>query len=445
MQEGVEVVGARYQPYRAGTSQRRARHWALVIAYVGFFIATLGCSSGQYLHSRHATNHNQRLRLAEASGQRPAAGPRQLLVRYLRAGGVYFEWYGRAVMTAPFATNYPLLSFGHRGKRKRQAGFTLLSHGRIAYDRAAIGHVMAGEMNLSQVELLLVGHSHYDHLGDVPVIAQDYARRALIYVNGSGANMLAGEAALRGRLHVIEHQPEWFQAQPGSLIRVHAIASEHAPNLRWLFGNFSWSRGEVDVAWQGPLEGKRLIDMRSGTSHAFLIDFLEPADPARIAFRVHYQDAASQPERGYPRPELIREREVDLAVVTLPGRETLPKRPDQYPVGLLRHTRARHALVVHYEDFFRPILKYEHDSVRLGPSVRGATASRFLDAVVGGIARPEPGPCRMPAAVEGLCADAFNVPLPGEWLLFDAPVSTPPLATARETSVTQPSDSRHQH
>lgn len=99
----------------------------------------------------------------------------------------------------------------------------------------------------------------------------------------------------------------------------------------------------------------RRQELKMGSPLAFLIDFLDPADPERIAFRVYYQDAASRPPLGYSALADINEHDVDLAAVTVPGREGYRESVDKYPAGLLRHTRAHHALLVHYEDFFRPV------------------------------------------------------------------------------------------
>jgi hypothetical protein len=184
----------------------------------------------------------------------------------------------------------------------------------------------------------------------------------------------------------------------------------------------------VTKPWTTPFEQHRLLELRAGTTHAFLIDFLDPKDPKRVAFRVHYQDAASSPPAGYPPAEWLTDRAVDLEVLTLPGRETLPPSETRYPVWILRQTGARNALVIHYEDFFRNVLKADGQSngVRLIPTLAGRAERDFLHAVASTIRDPASGPCRDPERVEGLCADSFTLPLPGEWLLFDTAMPARP-------------------
>ena len=95
--------------------RRRLRTWVL-LALVGAVVVS--CAPVGVIRSDFALIAGQRIELSAArysrpsarSGQTPRARSGQLLVRYLRAGGVYFEWQGQALMTAPFASNYPLLT-----------------------------------------------------------------------------------------------------------------------------------------------------------------------------------------------------------------------------------------------------------------------------------------------------------------------------------------------
>ncbi len=89
---------------------------------------------------------------------------------------------------------------------------------------------------------------------------------------------------------------------------------------------------------------------------------------------------------------------MDLAVVTMPGRETLPNTEFRYPTGVLEHSRARHALVIHYEDFFIPVLTSNRTlrDVKLIPSIAEATRPRsskrsstpFLMNLLARVSRP---------------------------------------------------------
>jgi hypothetical protein len=275
---------------------------------------------------------------------------------------------------------------------------------------------------MERVGAILVGHSHYDHLGDLPPVAAR-APSARIHVNDSGVKVLAGEPALRGRVRSVEHERDFVPGCSSGrcLIRFASIPSGHAPNLEIAGLGVAWGPGEVKKPFRTRLEGHRVAELRAGRTLAFLIDFMDPADPKHIAFRVHYQDAASEPPLGYPSAAAVAEHPVDLEIVTMPGRETLPEGPDAYPSGVLRHGRAKHALVIHYEDFFRPVLRADGTSngVRLIPTLAGERAAELLRAVTEAVRAPDPRYCAEPSDLEGLCNDAFTLPLPGEWLLVD--------------------------
>lgn len=404
------------------------------LAALSVFCALIGVGcAAQTLTSAHASNPGGYVALTNAAGARPPVRQGQLLIRYLRAGGVYFEWQGQALMTAPFASNYPLVAsrkltrYRVRDQQRRRGDpFRTLFDQRIAPNRAAIDFVLGHEMRLEEVRALLVGHSHYDHLGDVPDLMTRKLPAATLYANQSAKYMLAGEPLLKGRVVALSENSGWVAVSAGeatNYIRFRPILSGHAPNLHLLGQTFSWATGVVERPWSSPLAGHELDELKAGTTYAFLIDFLDPRDPERIAFRVHYQDAASTPPQGYVNRPLLAERGIDLEVVSMPGRETLPPSPDRYPEGVLSHHRARHALVIHYESFFHPVLEGQTPAeVRLLDTLAGEPAEEFLDSIVRSVAAH---PCGAPLVVEGLSAEAFTVPLPGAWLAFDTLVSDP--------------------
>lgn len=393
--------------------------WALAL---GGVLSGAGASACASASAYTLASSEGAVELQNAVGPRPQVGPGQLLIRYLRAGGVYFEWQGQALMTAPFASNYPYVvapsPTRYRARQPHTDPFRSLFDQRLEPDRKAIDFVLGHELRLDRVYALLIGHSHYDHLGDVPDLMTRKLPQATLYANRAARYMLAGEPELAGRVVTLDARSDWLGAGPAgdsSLIRFRPIRSGHAPNVRLLGESFSWASGTVSAPWSTPLRGHKLSQLKVGVTYAFLIDFLDPEDSRRIAFRVHYQDAASIPPQGYPSEELLAERPVDLEVVTMPGRETLPKSEGRYPVGVLQHNRARHALVIHYESFFHPV-----SEVRLLDTLVGGPSEEFLDSVAKSIV---PSSCGPPAAAEGLRAAAFTVPLPGQWLVFETALS----------------------
>ena len=79
----------------------------------------------------------------------------------------------------------------------------------------------------------------------------------------------------------------------------------------------------------------------------FRDDFLDP--DGSVAFRIHYQDAASNAPLGYP-PTLHgdAERSADVAILCAASFSQVKG----YPEGILRAVDARYIVLGHWENFF---------------------------------------------------------------------------------------------
>jgi hypothetical protein len=355
----------------------------------------LASCGGHRLYGASALNYPDGVELRQALPRPVEVGEGQLAIKYLRAGGLLLRWRGEQILTAPFFSNYPLLT---------------LRAQRVVTDEQAVHKGLSDpHLNLHLTSAILVGHSHYDHIADLPLIARRYAPYSALYVNQSGAYMLQAYPELAARTRVLEAATGWTYLSPHVRLFGHTV---------------HWAEGDVGKEWQGEWSRRRVIEQREGRAFAFLIDFLEPGPEQRVAFRVHYQDAASVPPLGYlPSPQFGPggdTRDVDLAILCMPGREALPAQADRYPSGVLANTRAHHALVIHYESFFRPVQSGgEWSSVRLLPNLSEHAATQFLTAIDRAVLQPRPGPCAPPYGMQGLCSRAYTVPLPGEWVVFD--------------------------
>lgn len=364
----------------------------LALAALLLFVSRL---HGHTVRALHAPNHGRDFDFGDppcAPGPQPGAADGDVLVRYLGVAGLYIEWRGVALLTGPYFSRVSVTS----------AGF-----GKIAQDRAAIERGVNG-LALDRVHAVLVGHAHYDHLADVPVVLLDHARAASVLVNRSGANMLSAFPALGPSVVALEpHDGRWLRlTDRGGTplpVRVLPIRSNHADH----FAGYHYAPGEVEAPWT-TWQGKRHPDMREGLPFTFLIDLLD--DDGRSAFRIHYQDAASDAPLGFPPEEAIAERAVDLAVTCMPS----SWRVRDYPRGILERTRARHVLVTHYEDFFRPLDR----PLRFVALLTDRRAATFLETVRAEMALPRHAPAGPEPPSCGPGGPAWTMPLPGEWLRF---------------------------
>lgn len=354
-------------------------------AAVLILLALAGC--GHAIRGEFAPNHpgpryDFARRSCDPARRPPGTGPDEVFLRYLGAGGLYLEWRGTPILVGPFFSN---------------PSFPRAFLGRLAADPVRLRRGFEG-MDLADVRAILVGHAHYDHLADVPAIVETFSPRAKVYVNRTGANMLAGVPSVRGKVKTLE---DGLDFEAGPLIRVRAVESEHAP----LFWHLHWARGQVARAWEEDWTRRRFRQLKAGTTFAFVIDLLDHLGAVR--YRIYYQDAASPEGKGVP-PESL--AGYDLAVLCMASFQFVKN----HPGGILEELKPRHVLVTHYEDFARDPQR----SLRFVPLLTGGAANRFLGRVRTAV--DETG-ARGPA--DGVCGPSSRVStmaLPGEWVRFRA-------------------------
>jgi len=301
-------------------------------------------------------------------------------VRYLGAGGVVIKRGDDVVLTAPFFSNpsIPRVAFGEIRSLPGEV------------DR----FVKPGDSYLA-APAILAGHSHYDHLMDVPYIKTRFMPAAKIYGNTTMTYILAGDPALEAAdvitvepgMGTSEQAGKWWPV--GSRIRFMALKSEHAPiiaGISFFEGNYDAPLKAIPTRASGWLEGQTL---------AYLIDFLG-ADGKTVEYRIHYQDAASNPPLGFPPPiaTLDDKRPVDLALVCMPGFNEVA----HYPDDLLARISPRHIVLIHWENFFETLPDDWHQ-LRTVPHEPADQFLAHLKTI-------------LPAGVD------YTLPAPGAWMRF---------------------------
>lgn len=248
---------------------------------------------------------------------------------------------------------------------------------------------------MKNVDTILVAHSHYDHLMDMPYIAKIWATNATIYGSETMTHILAS-ALPSERLKSLNHAAgsfarpgKWFYVD-GGRIRFMALGSEHAPHflgIKFFKGEYSADLKELPQKASEWLEGK---------TFTFLIDFMGEGPKKEAEFRIFYQDAASNPPSGFP-PPFARtgdQKRIDLAILCVAGFEQVRN----YPESIIQRLSPRFVVLVHWEDFFRPLPSDPKDI----QTVAGLDIEEF----VGRLRRVMPSDAK------------FEMPFPGAWLQF---------------------------
>ena len=263
------------------------------------------------------------------------SGPK---LTYLGVGGWLLRWEKQALMFAPSFSNpaFPPLF--------------------VSPDQRRIADAMPAA---SDVTVILIGHSHYDHLLDVPYVMQAIAPKALAFGTANTGHILAA-AGLKPRFRDVGHCVVAVERrgrahpaiEPGKWIRhgrfrFMAIQSEHAPHFAGIdfLGGGSYDKDLKRLP-------KRARGWPSGPILAWLVDVLDDAD--RPVYRLHYQDSASNPPYGFP-PILQDGKAIDVSIISGASVDQVAL----YPDALLEVARPRRLLIGHWEDFFANDLKGE--------------------------------------------------------------------------------------
>lgn len=250
---------------------------------------------------------------------------------YLGVGGWIIERGDEQLLTAPLFSNPDLLT----------TGLAPIESDTLAVDR------YMGRYDVRGAKGILVGHAHYDHLMDVPRVAERHAPAARILGNTTTAYTLAPWATLRPRVldvgASVGHQRKvggWIHLS--SRLRVMPLRSRHAPH----FDGYTLYQGVLEA----PLEEKPrwATEWLDGNTVAYLIDFLAP-DGRTVDFRVYYQDAVAPPPWGFAPEALIEDRPVDVAILVPATFDQV----DWHPERFVDNLEPRWVLLGHWEDFFR--------------------------------------------------------------------------------------------
>jgi hypothetical protein len=327
---------------------------------------------------------------------RPEPAADHVALRYLGGGGLYIEWQGTALLMSPFFSN---------------PGALRVQFGHLSSDTEAVRRGLEA-MDLTRVHAIAAGHSHYDHLGDLPSVAETYAPTARIYVNGAGFNALAPLAPLAGRVVSLEGEEGndwiWLRDVDGDRepVRFRKVESEHAPQ----FFHYRFAAGSIDQPWTEDWRRQRTRNLRGGTTYAFVIELLSQ-DLQEVRFRMYYQDSANPEGKGLPSFEAIDKHGFDLAVLCMASYQFVVHHPEYILGGL----HPRHVLVTHYEDFFRNTRK----SARFVFPLSNGAADRFLRRMKSSLPQQDlQGP---DGTVCGPSAPGWTMPRAGEWMRFRVP------------------------
>jgi L-ascorbate metabolism protein UlaG (beta-lactamase superfamily) len=283
--------------------------------------------------------------------QRACPDSDQVVLTYLGVSGFMIAYRGHVMLTAPMFSNPPASQVAPK------RAYPFWHAPTIRPDPRLIDRLLPPAAD--SASMILVGHSHYDHLLDVPYIATHRARSARIYGTPTMRHILMGDATLRQHggdrvqqiagndLGTARRAGTWYYDRD-SAFRIMALAADHAPTFRALGISITFARGSLDHDLD--TLPRTAEEWRLGETYTYLIDVLKRGSDEPV-FRIYFQDAPNTAPKGFPPPRAVIGRAVDLAILCLPtSRNVRPAAPD----SLLRVLAPRYVVASHWESFFRP-------------------------------------------------------------------------------------------
>jgi len=271
-------------------------------------------------------------------------------VRFLGVAGFLIRRDDQAILTAPLFSNPSFLAvgLGRIGPNQRRV-------------QAGLHRVHLSPSDLDQVRGVLVGHAHYDHLMDVPVLCPAMPK-ATVFGSQTVENILkafpscckvrvvddkaVGYEDPRPDANWIEVIPEDPRPEGHGAVRILALKSEHSAQFEVIGARFNFHEGAQTEPQQRP--PTKASQWFPGPIYAYLIDFL--GKNKNVEFRIHYVDSPSCAPCGYVPKAIADDHAVDLAILNVGGSKTMA----DYPDGILKNLCAQHVLLSHWENLFKP-------------------------------------------------------------------------------------------
>lgn len=297
------------------------------------------------------------------SGVCPRGCGQVITMTSLGVAGFIIRYRDQAILTAPL---FSRPDFGTVIDNSPYVADT------AAIKRAVLEHGLSDD--LAHVQAILVGHSHYDHLLDVPFIESRYTGKATIYGTPTMGYILAGDSMLRPighsdtlrerkaartRVVVIDSDYVGDSANDGKWIdidesrgedsvpdssalhfRIMAFRSAHGPN----FVGITLGPGKVTAPLRtlpSTIQGWKL-----GEVYAYLIDLVDRHDTTR--FRIYFRDAVGQEPNGFPPRHILLHSRVDVAIICAGNFDNM----QGYPTSLIEYLHPTWTIVAHWENFF---------------------------------------------------------------------------------------------
>ena len=253
-----------------------------------------------------------------------------LSINFLGTTCFQIEYQNKALLTDPFISNPP---------------FRKVMFGKVHPDSSIVFDFAKPDL-LQHVQLVLIGHAHYDHLLDLPILGNHIPDDARILGSNTAHHLVAAAGLTQEKVSAnascatVNSAGRWLYSKDRH-IRAMPVASGHPPHLLGitLYGGSY----EQDLA-AVPLKARK---WKMGEPFAYLVDFLE-SDGA-IAYRLWFQSSGAEYPLGFFPDSLLKEKTVDVAFFSA----ATGSEPERYPDRMITFLQPRMIVLAHWENFWR--------------------------------------------------------------------------------------------
>lgn len=297
-------------------------------------------------------------------------------ILYVTCGMIMIERRNQAVLFDPFFSYQSgfQIPFSIRSSMKSFNNFSKL------FDST---------MNRDAVKAAFISHTHYDHLMDLPLLIDKNFFPQMNQVFGSSfvRPILHHHLNKNVNVNTLTDDVLYNPLEPGDIseeihiadsISVLPIVSMHAAHK---FGILLMN-GRIDSTYfkkdkfKDPYARSRGFKWDAGCSYSFLVKF---KNNDGTTFNIFVQTSASNDPYGLPPAG----EQADLAVLCFASMQEV----DDHPNYIMRKTKAKKLLLIHWEDFFRK--GKGTDEVRLVRSTNKKLAKKRIDDVRNSEMKPE--------------------------------------------------------
>lgn len=216
----------------------------------------------------------------------------------------------------------------------------------------------------TDIKAVLVAHSHYDHLQDLPYLLEKDFLTDQVKIIGSTSTHCTlkefkkDEELIDADKHVHGQSGDsagsWISVSEH--IRVMPIKSGHAPHTKKKYV-MKGSTCDRPFRWfKKATRRSNGFKWKDGTVYSFLIDILD--ENKNTEFRIFLQSSSCNAPWGFP--PMTDGKEIDLALLGVASAQNVTN----YPNAVLTKIHAKKVLLIHWEDFFRDLYHKKPKSVR---------------------------------------------------------------------------------